>query len=283
MPAEISVIVPTVGRAALLRQCLQSIAACEPTPAEVLIVDQSGSEEVAALASEIDRLNVRYVRCDGTGKSLGANLGMREAAHDIVLFTDDDCTVASTWVEKALEALDQHPGAIVTGRVLQPEGSGDVPSIIDSLEPREYTGEVRCDALYWGNMAGSRTALLAMGGFDERLTLAAADNDLCHRWLRSGARLVYVPELVVWHHDWRTPDQLESLYARYARGQGIFYAKHLRKGDAMILRYLSRHFVWVARAELARIRHRRPRLPEWSPSVLVHLFRGLADGWRQLR
>ena len=45
--ADVTVVIPTVGRP-LLRQCLGSIAAADPRPAEVIVVDQSRGGEVAA-------------------------------------------------------------------------------------------------------------------------------------------------------------------------------------------------------------------------------------------
>ena len=84
----------------------------------------------------------------------------------------------------------------------------------------------------------ARDEALALGGFDERRSLrplAAEDNDFCYRWLKSGRALRYEPAMTVWHHDWRTPEQLVERYAEYAKGQGAFYAKHLSAGDHYVL------------------------------------------------
>jgi hypothetical protein len=34
-------------------------------------------------------------------RSLAVNLGMREARHELVAVTDDDCTVDPNWIERA--------------------------------------------------------------------------------------------------------------------------------------------------------------------------------------
>jgi hypothetical protein len=39
---------------------------------------------------------------------------------------------------------------------------------------------------------------------------------------------------VVAHVAWQSPSSLPSIYRRYARGQGAFYGKHLRRGDTFI-------------------------------------------------
>jgi GT2 family glycosyltransferase len=152
--------------------------------------------------------------------------------------TDDDCTVDPSWVAAGADAVRREDGAIVTGRVLAVEGTGTVPSTRDNEEREDFTGTLRCDGVYTGNVAAPRHALLEFGPFDERLA-TAEDNDLCYRWLRSGRRLVFDPRLVVWHHDWRTPEELRRLYREYWRGQGAFYAKHLRRRDRAIVRFIA--------------------------------------------
>ena len=278
--APVSVIIPTLGRASQLEACLASLAECEPRPAETLVVDQSGREEVVALVERFAKARAGYLHCDGRGKPRGANLGLREAAHDTVLLTDDDCTVDPSWVGVTLEALDRQAPSIVTGRVLPPRDAASVPSTIDDPIPREYDGELEVSVLFGNNMAFSRSAILGIGGFDERFTLAADDNDLCYRWLRAGGRIRYEPAMVVWHHDWRTPAELERLYVYYARFQGMFYAKHLRQGDLRVAPFMVRDL----RDGLVGLRDQyfrgRPRGSDWRQGVLRGLPAGLLAGWR---
>lgn len=278
--APASAIVPTVGRAAQLEACLDSLAACEPAAGEILVVDQSGAAEIKALAERFADAGARYVRCDGRGKPSGANLGLREARHESVLFTDDDCSPEISWVGAALEALAAGPSTIATGRVLAPEASVYVPSTIDDSQSREYVGVLHVSAIFGNNMAFNRDAVLGIGGFDERFTLAADDNDLCYRWLRAGGRIRYEPEMVVWHHDWRSPDELDGLYVRYARFQGLFYAKHLREGDLGVVPFILRDI----RDGVVGLRDRyfrgRPRGSDWRQGVLRGLPAGLLAGWR---
>ena len=276
----VSVIVPTIGRPAQLEPCLASLAECEPRPDEVLVVDQSGAEEIKALVARFAGAGARYVYCTGRGKNLGLNGGLREAAHETVLFTDDDCTVAPSWVGVAVERLGRDHATILTGRVLAPHGSGHVPSTIDDPMPREYVGVARVDALYGGNMACRRSAVLGIGAFDEQLTTSAGDNDLGYRWLRAGGRITYEPELVVWHHDWRTPEQLERVYTRYGRGQGACYAKHLRRGDLGILRFLLRDLLYVVRAQLTAFRQGGTRPDAWALGIVRGMPLGFVEGWR---
>ena len=272
-------VIPTVGRPDLIRGTLESLAACDPRPDEVLVVDQSAQLVSAPVAAEFD--GVRVIPCRATGRGRAVNDGLRAAAHPIVAVVDDDCAVRADWIAVAARELAAAPEAIVCGQVL-PAPGGDpraVPSTIELTEPRDYTGQLRCDVLYAGNMACSREGILAIGAFDERIVPAAEDCDLCYRWLGAGRTLRHVPDLVVWHRDWRTPAELERHYVGYGHGQGMFYGKHLRAGDPRVLRFLARDVYAGARALAAAAIRRVPRWADRRRGVMRGIPRGMWDGF----
>ncbi len=282
-PLPLSVVIPTIGRPELLAGLLDSISACDPGPEEVLIVDQSGGSEVADVAARYAR--ARIVTCPGRGEALARNAGLREAARDVTLWTDDDCSVADDWVLRAWAHMQGNDPGLVTGRVLPGGGGtvgggpGGVPSTKDDPFPHEFTGELSSGALYPPCMAMDRREAISLGGFDERLP-TAVDNDFAYRWLRSGRRMRYEPDMVVWHNDWRDPTQLKGLYISYARGQGQFYAKHLRTGDLNMLRFIGRDAVDVC-IGLAQLASKGAA--GWSNyrrGLLLGLLPGMAEGWR---
>ena len=280
----VSVVIPTLGRPSL-RPCLESVAACHPRAAETLVVDQSGEAGVLRLVDEFADAGARLVPCDGSGVARGRNVGILAATHRAVLVTDDDCTVPPDWVGTAWGLHRERPKAIVTGRVLPVGDPRAVPSTREETEPREFTGMRHGGALYPNNMVLPRTSVLESGGFDERFGPgeAAEDNEFCYRWLRGGGELVFEPALVVWHHDWRSPEQLEELYVRYARGQGFLYAKHLRAGDLHMLRWLARDLYWAGRGALSGLVKRRERWTDPRRGIVRGLPGGLLAGWRTYR
>ena len=278
----ISVIIPTIGRPERLRALLASLEECEPAPAEVLVIDQSQSGEVAEVVGEFAALGPRAFACEGTGIARAVNLGLELSAHESVAITHDDCTVAPDWIGVASGLASSDPGAIFTGRV-HPAG-GDrwsVPSTIEDPIPHDYTGTPQCRVLYPNNMVCPRTGVLAIGGFDTRFGPAAEDNDLCYRWLQGGNRLLYEPVLRVWHHDWRSPAELRDVYRSYGRGQGAFYAKHLRQGDGRMLRFLAEDLYGAVRATAAATVGRQPQRARAPLGLLRGLPGGLLRGWRE--
>jgi hypothetical protein len=49
--------------------------------------------------------------------------------------------------------------------------------------------------------------------------------------------------MIVGHLGWQDVSELTSMYRRYARGQGSFYGKYLRRGDTFIARRAIRDLV----------------------------------------
>ena len=281
--APVSIVLPTIGRPELLRACLDSLAGCKPSAEEIVVIDSSDDEAVAGIVADFGPAGARRIHCRTRGIGGAFNLGLREARHEVVLLTNDDCTVEPDWVERGLRHASRDAHTLVTGRV-RPRGDPSVvPSTIDDPAEHEYSGRPAF-VLYTQSMALHRSVLLEFGGFDERIQPAAEDNDLSYRWLRAGRRIRYEPDFVVWHHDWRSREQLARLYVNYGVGQGMVYGKHLRYGDLLVARYLADAVVAGARGALARFIRRHPQ-NHVDPRLgfLRGLPVGFVRGWRLRR
>jgi GT2 family glycosyltransferase len=275
---DVSVLIPTIGRARLLEECLRSLESCRPRAREIVIVDQSRADEVAAVVSAFGHIGARTVPMDERGVARARNRGLEEVRHEVMALTDDDCVVDPSWIGVAWELAQGNPGAILTGRVLPGSGEGHVPSTRTDEEPRDFTGEPHAGAIYTNNSVVPRSEAVALGGFDERFP-NASDNDFGYRWLVTGRPMRFDPRLVVWHRDWRTPAQVRRLYWKYGRWQGAFYAKHLLKGDRRVLRFLRWDLEFLARTLWLRVVRRRP-VP--ITPALVHVL-GLPLGLWEAR
>jgi GT2 family glycosyltransferase len=243
--ADVSIVIPTVGRE-LLKGCLESIAAGTVWPAELIVVDQ-GSGAAATSIDDLIRRGVAttYVNSNETGIAAGTNRGLERVRTPFVATTHDDCRVRSDWLERISERVRSAGDAILTGRV-EPEGEGVVLTIVTSSKPATYTRPmIDRDVLFPSNMAFSLRLLERIGYLDEHpsLRFAGEDNEWAYRALRAGIPIIYDPDAVVTHHAWQGADALRSLYRRYARGQGAFYGKYLRRADPFIARRVARDMV----------------------------------------
>jgi GT2 family glycosyltransferase len=221
----------------VLSACLSALADGTTWPAQVIVVDQSASSVVAG---QVARLRDRGMDADHapsrqTGAAAARNRGLERTRTAFVAAVDDDCCVAHDWSDRLMERLRAHTGAIISGRV-DPEGQQQLPSTITAVAPVVHTRPLRDrDPLFTGNMGTALATFDRVGPFDESPSIAGAeDNDWGYRALRLGVPIVYAPEVAVTHLDWRDAHELEGIYRRYARAQGGFYGKHLRRHDLFI-------------------------------------------------
>jgi GT2 family glycosyltransferase len=281
---DVSVVIPTIGRPEQLRVTLESLVACLPRAAEIVVVDQSEGDAVSATVDDFAAAGVIRLPSSGRGIGLAMNEGIRRARHEIVLGTDDDCSVAGDWIDVGFRLASDASECIYTGRVLALGKPEAVPSTKDDPRPQDFTGETRCDVLFAGNMVLPRSQVLRSGGFDDRFE-RGADNDFCYRWLRAGGCLRYEPTLVVWHREWRTKEEVRQLHVRYWRAHGRFYSKYLRRRDVKVLRFLGADFVYTLDAFRALfsavLKRRRPLLGAEHRALFVGFIPGLVEGWRE--
>jgi glycosyltransferase involved in cell wall biosynthesis len=116
---EVTVVVPTHDREALLRQTLGSILGQRGVDFEVIVVDDGSSDDTAAAVAGLGDPRVRLVR---HGRPLGVaaarNRGIAEAAGAWLAFCDDDDLWAPDKLARQLQAATQ-TGAnwVYTGEV----------------------------------------------------------------------------------------------------------------------------------------------------------------------
>ena len=243
---DVSLVIPTVGRD-LLEGCLNSIRAGGSWPSTLIVVDQSTSPAVAAWigALRADGLRVEHVRSRQTGIAAATNRGLERVHTSYVAVTHDDCRVRRDWMENLSSRVRQIGDAILTGRV-EPQGDGLVLTVVTHPDPMVYREPmIDRDVLFPPNMGFPTRLLRRIGYFDEHpsLRVAGEDNEWAYRALRAGVPIVYDPGMIVGHLGWQDVSELTSMYRRYARGQGSFYGKYLRRGDTFIARRAIRDLV----------------------------------------
>ena len=231
-----TVIVPTRDRHGLALEAVESIAQSGWQGVEIVVVDQSGAANPAfAGRAQIGRCRLTYRHSASVGLARARNEGIAAAGNNLLVFTDDDVLATRDWLAVLVGSLVvEGDGAVVTGSVHA--GDAEItgafaPSTITADIRTIYAGRLTSDVLAGGNMALFKSALDAIGHWDERLGAgtrfpAAEDNDLGLRLLEAGFRIVYEPKASVVHRAWRPKHDYFLVRWRYGRGKGGFYAKH---------------------------------------------------------
>lgn len=262
-----SLIISSRNRPVLLAETIQAVLEGTRVPAEIVVVDQSDEEH-----PDLGRLPLppqaalRYVWTPDRGLSRGRNLGIRVSAQPLLGFLDDDCVPAPAWFETLIETLARAgPRTVVFGRVVA--GAAEVagafvPTVVVGTTAHDFRGRQRRDPLVGGNMAARRSAFDEVGLFDERLGAgarfpAAEDNDLGYRLLEAGYVIRYAPGATVVHRAWRSGASELAMRWAYGRGQGAFYAKHLRSHRRHMARRLTGDLARNARRLRDHVRNDR--------------------------
>ncbi len=231
----ITVIVPTRDRAAMLDECLKSIAASARASDELIVVDSaSKNDETRSVAI---RHGFEHLRCDRPGASLARNLGWNRAHNELIAFVDDDVRVSQGWADALRKVFDEHPeAAFVTGRIELPLGQEDTDrpvALMARPESMILRNGVHETPGHSANLAVRRAALADIGGFDEMLGAgaklrAAEDADLIDRLYAAGFTGRYDTSVLAWHDQWRSVRQLVRLDFSYGIGAGARVAKLFR-------------------------------------------------------
>jgi len=280
--SDITVVIPTLGRD-VLRQSLGALESGTVWPARVIVVDQGRHAEIAALLDGVKcrSFDTLWIPSAQTGRAAGVNRGIERATTRFVAVTDDDCLPQDDWIERLKMRLLEHPAAILTGRVEAGEGEGVVSVVTDRHVRVQRRPALRFDRLSGGNMAAPKAIVDRLGGLDEdQCVRTAEDGEFAYRALRAGVPIIYAPDVVVRHLGWRDEQQRSAQYASYARSQGGFYGKYLRRGDLFIalragvhlLRALRRWALGACRGDSEIARNGR--------AYVVGLLPGICAGWR---
>ena len=242
---EISVVVCTYNRAALLAKALRSLFAqkTEPHSFEIVVIDNNSADETPQVVESLKAespVTLRYFRESRQGNAYARNAGVDQSTGAIVAYMDDDVIADENWVAEMKSAFARDPDlSFVGGRVL-PAWESDPPSWLTEAhwaplalldygpEPRNIAGQTPL-GLLTANIGIRREVFAEVGGFLTSLQRVKGaigsmeDHEFLMRMCRSGKRGMYLPELIMW--AWIDPERLTKDYhRRWHTGHGHFYA-----------------------------------------------------------
>jgi GT2 family glycosyltransferase len=261
---SVAVVIGTMNRPDQLARCLASLYENTVRPDEVIVVDGSTGPETRAAVEALaaGQPGPRYIKQETKGLSSARNIGMQAATTDYILTTDDDCLAHPEWIAAMLRAFESpdRPDAIC-GRCL-PYGDHQRKLLVavNSGEGRRvFRGKVAPWKVGISVNIGFRRELFRdVPGYDVRLgpgspLQTAEDIDLVYSILKAGKTIVYTPEAVIYHDQWRSREEARLRRYQYALGGAAFLTKHWREdGDTYALRLLLLRLVDEAPALFVR-------------------------------
>jgi GT2 family glycosyltransferase len=269
----LSALVCTRDRPRLVGECLRSLAAAMPDGGEVVVVaygDDSARDTVGGLG-----VDAQFHLAPRGGKSRQLNLGVAAAKNDVIVITDDDCRVEPDWLT-AMAAPFSDPAVGATfGHVV---GLSSVRGRPQSPVPPGPAPEESWAYANGAAMAIRRLAVLAIGGFDERLgpgaPLHGEEHDLVLRLQEAGWEVRIAAAPPVGHVEWRDEAETRHNLLVYSKGAGAFIGAALRRSPARWARTALRR----CRYQAQLWRYHEAEGWTFGPATTWAFVRGLARG-----
>ncbi len=256
---DISIIVCTYNRAHSLANTLSSLAeAIRKVPyieVEVVLVNNNSTDDtqnaIESWAAQME-FHVQLIQERQPGLSNARNAGVAASMGELLVFTDDDCTLNDDFLSRMLAHYEKDIEPTIRGGRVELGDPSDQPfSILLRDHIVRMTDLTSPGGFIIGaNMTMKRDVLSILGPFDIRfgagaVFMAGEDTDFIYRAHRAGLPVEYVPDMIVKHfHGRKDRSTINSLNYGYTIAEGALYAKHIRDGK------LLKHFYWNCRTWL---------------------------------
>ncbi|MBX5198628.1 glycosyltransferase [Rhizobium sp. NZLR10] len=227
---DISVIIPTHNRAAMLRSLLSKLdAQRDGTPAfEVLVVADGCEDDTSTMLSSLrTRVPLRTLTLPGVGPALARNAGSQVASGRLLIFLDDDIQPGENFVRAHVVEHQRHPGGVVIG---------PYPPL-----PHIAKDRFRLSARAWwtrhfervsrpghqfaftdvltGNLSLDADLFHAMGGLDPQFARAREDFEFGLRLIKKGVPIRFAPDALGYHLEHQTTTLTGKMVRRHQEGR----------------------------------------------------------------
>jgi len=261
MIPEVSVIIPTHNRRAMVREAIASVLAQRGASFELIVVDDGSTDGTFEMLASID--GVTAARTEHHGVAAARNCGVTMAHAPLIAVLDSDDLWASDKLRRQLAFMRENPDCAIsqTGEIWIRDGRRVNPG----MRHLKRAGDIFVDSLRTCLISPSavmmRTALFReLGGFDEDLA-AAEDYDL---WLRIliDHQVGLLDEALLTRRAGH-PDQLSSSIAAIDRYRVMALMKLLARDRLSATRRAAVVAVLADKCGiLAKGAHRRGRIEE---------------------
>ncbi len=194
--SDISIIVATHARPAMLDEALASVADQDRLPAEIIVVDDGSPTELAeqnkALCERFDACPIRYQLTDNLYPGHARNTGAALARSDWLYFLDDDNRLKPDALAQ-IEAAQNPTGAEAVFSFMEGFGPAAPKVVIPFLGPVGSASIFDNHAADTG-IAISRSAFERIGGFPETYGVGKEDYAMAVKIARSDIAWTLIPE-----------------------------------------------------------------------------------------
>lgn len=221
----VSILIPTKNLGKILNQCLKSIFEKTEYPNyEVLVIDNGSTEtETQKVINYWKNREPEKFKCEVLDISFNFsninNYAVKSSKGEYLLFLNNDTKViTSDWLNAMVEQAQRPSIGAVGALLLYPNntiqhagviaGIGDVAGHSHKYYPANASGYVNQIQTINNYLAVTAACLMCrrevfkeVGGFEEELTVAFNDVDLCFKMIEKGYRNIYLPHVILYHYE----------------------------------------------------------------------------------
>ncbi len=217
-----SVIVPTYRRSEKLVNLLKTLShQTTKSPYEVIVVNDDENEDISWIIHLFPNLSLKAINLrEKHGRPVARNQGARCAEGNILIFVDDDMTVAPEFINAHIET-HIHPKVAAVGEILVPKEIPRTPlacyieyqGLLRHIQEKPLPPKV----FRTGNASVRRSMFFEVGMFDESIRTYGEDMDLAMRLSYNGAEFLYAKGAIAYHHDEPNIDEFLSKIWEWGR------------------------------------------------------------------
>jgi GT2 family glycosyltransferase len=260
-----SIVIPTYNRPNQLTACLRAITRLNYSRErmEVIVVDDGGELSLESVIARFRKgLDLTLITQLNTGPAAARNKGAAQAKGDFLVFIDDDCKPAPSWIETLSIRFSAATDVAIGGRTLNTLPDNPYSTTTHVLIKYLYTHFNRNpeQSLFVtsNNLALPAGQFHELGGFNTGFLLAGGeDREFCDHWLYHGYQLIYAPEVIVYHTHKLTFRSFCKQHFNYGRGAYHFHRLRAQRSERPIRMESLEFYLDLLRYPLSQSSSRR--------------------------
>lgn len=200
MKPKVSLYIPCYNAQEYIDKCLEGILRQTYPIDEILVIDDSPTDETAEIVSRFPVTLIQ--RREKLGLPSARNAAFRQARNDFVAALDADSVPEPEWMERLMENFTEGNIVGVGGRLIE-KYTDAIADRWREVHMKQHWGEEKITNpifLFGSNGIFKKEALLKVGLFNEKkYRISYEDVDISLRLKREGYKLVYEPQAQVYH------------------------------------------------------------------------------------
>ncbi len=193
-----------------LDACLDTVFKQTLSHKEIILVDNASSDRSIEIVKKKYPSVIIIQNKDNLGFAVGNNIGFKYSTGKYIAMINNDTELHPQWTEKLVEFMENHENvAGASGKTYSLTEREKLIWTTPKIDHRSgkaiwVKSEVSSrpvDYLLGHGVIFRRSVIEKIGFLDEEYWAYYEETDLCARIIRSGFKLFYIPEAIIWHKE----------------------------------------------------------------------------------